>query len=74
MSESHEAGRPGKKHESQNKWAERYSPDMGNIIELSSDIMQQLGSSKSMSSLDLRTEVSKDNNSRHFRSDQNGSN
>jgi hypothetical protein len=43
---------------------------MGNIIKLRSDIMQQLRPSKSMSSLDLRTEMTKDNDSWHFRSDE----
>jgi hypothetical protein len=48
-------------------------PDMRNIIKLSSNIMQQLRSSKSMSSLDLRTEMSEDNDSWHLRSNKDGS-
>jgi hypothetical protein len=45
-------------------------PDMGNIVKLSSDIMQQLRPSEPMSGLDLRTEMTKDNDSWHFRSDK----
>jgi len=48
-------------------------PNMGNIIKLSSDIMQQLRSSKPMGSLDLRTEMTKDDDGWHFRSDKDGS-
>jgi hypothetical protein len=48
-------------------------PDVGDIIELSSDIVQQLWPSKSMSSLDLRTKVSENDDCWHFRSDENGS-
>ena len=45
-------------------------PDMGNIIELSSDIVQQLRASEPMGSLDLRTEMTKDDDSWHFRSNE----
>jgi hypothetical protein len=48
-------------------------PDVGNIVELRSDIMQQLWPSESMSSLDLGTKVSENDDRWHLWPDENGS-
>ena len=49
------------------------SPDMGNIVELSNNGVQQLGAGETVLGLQLRAEVTENDDSWHFRSNKNRS-
>lgn len=46
------------------------SPDMGNIVELSNNGVQQLGTGETVLSLQLRTKVTENDDGWHFRSNK----